>query len=128
MKILVIEDERRLAQLLKRGLEENHFAVDISHDGEEGKYMAENYPYDAVLLDLMLPELDGLEILQSLRAGGSDVPVVIITARGEVEDRIKGLNIGADDYVAKPFDLAELIARLHSVIRRSKGKSSPVLV
>ncbi len=128
MKILVIEDERRLAQLLKKGLEENHFAVDISGDGEEGKYMAENYPYDAMLLDIMLPKVDGLEILKSLRAGGNDMPVLIITARGEVEDRIKGLNIGADDYVAKPFDLAEIIARLHSVIRRSKGKSSPVLL
>ncbi|HEX9022555.1 MAG TPA: response regulator transcription factor, partial [Geobacteraceae bacterium] len=127
-KILVIEDERRLAQLLKKGLEENHFAVDISGDGEEGKYMAENYPYDAMLLDIMLPKVDGLEILKSLRAGGNDVPVLIITARGEVEDRIKGLNIGADDYIAKPFDLAELIARLHSVIRRSKGKSSPMLL
>src|SRR5512136_30515 len=122
MKILLIEDERRLAQLLKKGLEENNFAVDLFYDGEEGKYMAENYPYDAVLLDIMLPRVDGLNILQSLREGGIDVPVLIITARGEVEDRIKGLNIGADDYIAKPFDLAELIARLHSVIRRSKGK------
>ncbi len=128
MKILLIEDERRLAQLLKKGLEENNFAVDLSYDGEEGKYMAENYPYDAVLLDIMLPKVDGLNILQSLREGGIDVPVLIITARGEVEDRIKGLNIGADDYIAKPFDFAELIARLHSVIRRSKGKSSPVVV
>ncbi len=128
MKILLIEDERRLAQLLKKGLEENNFAVDLSYDGEEGKYMAENYPYDAVLLDIMLPKVDGLNILQSLREGGIDVPVLIITARGEVGDRIKGLNIGADDYIAKPFDFAELIARLHSVIRRSKGKSSPVVV
>ncbi len=124
----MIEDERRLAQLLKKGLEENHFAVDISHDGEEGKYMAGNYPYDAILLDIMLPRVDGLDILQSLRACENDVPVLILTARGEVEDRIKGLNIGADDYIAKPFDFDELMARLHSVIRRSKGKSSPVLV
>lgn len=128
MKVLVIEDEKRLAQLMKKGLEENSFSVDLAYDGEEGKYMAENYPYDAVLLDIMLPGIDGLDILQSLRAGGMDVPVLIITARGEIGDRIRGLNTGADDYIAKPFDLAELIARLRSVIRRSKGKPSPVMV
>ncbi len=128
MKILVIEDERRLAQLLKKGLEENSFSVELSYDGEEGLYMAENYPFDAILLDIMLPGIDGLEILRTLRAGDMGVPVLLITARGEVEEKIKGLNIGADDYIAKPFDFAELMARLRSVIRRNKGKPSPLLV
>jgi DNA-binding response OmpR family regulator len=127
MKILIIEDERRLARLLKQGLEENGFTVDLAHDGAEGQFQVENYPYDAVLLDLMLPEVDGLTILASLRERGNDVPVLIITARGEVEDRIRGLNLGADDYLAKPFDLDELIARLRALIRRSRGKPSPLL-
>ncbi len=127
MKILIIEDERRLALLLKQGLEENGFTVDLAHDGAEGQFQVENYPYDAVLLDLMLPEVDGLTILASLREQGNDMPVLIITARGEVEDRIRGLNLGADDYLAKPFDLDELIARLRALIRRSRGKPSPLL-
>jgi DNA-binding response OmpR family regulator len=119
MKILIIEDEKGLARLIKKGLEENYFTVDMSFDGVEGLHMAETWPYDAILLDIMLPGIDGFEILQSLRARENDVPVLIITARGEIEERIKGLNIGADDYIPKPFDLAELIARLRSVIRRS---------
>jgi DNA-binding response OmpR family regulator len=128
MKILIIEDENSLALLIKKGLEENYFTVDVSFDGVEGMHMAETWPYDAILLDIMLPGIDGLEILQSLRAANNDVPVLIITARGETEERIKGLNIGADDYIPKPFDLTEMIARLRSVIRRSKGKPSPLLL
>jgi DNA-binding response OmpR family regulator len=127
MKILIIEDEKGLARLIKKGLEENFFTVDMSFDGVEGMYLAETWPYDAILLDIMLPGIDGFEILKSLRARENDVPVLIITARGEIEERIKGLNIGADDYIPKPFDLSELIARLRSVIRRSKGKPSPLL-
>jgi DNA-binding response OmpR family regulator len=127
MKILVIEDERRLAKLLKKGLEENDFTVDVAFDGEEGLFRAETSPYDAVLLDLMLPNVDGLAILESLRLKKINLPVLVVTARGDVEDRIKGLDIGADDYIAKPFDLAELIARLRAAIRRSKGKPSPVI-
>lgn len=127
MKILIIEDDRRLAGILKKGLEENAFIVDLSHDGEEGLYLAENYAYDAMVLDIMLPTVDGLAILSALRAKKSDLPVLMVTARGAVEDRVKGLNIGADDYIAKPFDLSELIARLKAAIRRSKGKPSPLL-
>jgi DNA-binding response OmpR family regulator len=128
MKILIIEDEKGLARLIKKGLEENYFAVDMSFDGTEGLHMAETWPYDAILLDIMLPGIDGFEILKSLRARKNDVPVLIITARGEIEERIKGLNIGADDYIPKPFDLSELIARLRSVIRRSKDRPSPILL
>ncbi len=127
MKILIIEDEKRMAGILKKGLKENAFIVDLAHDGEEGLYMAENYPYDAMLLDIMLPIMDGLTILSELRAKGCDVPVLLITARGEIESRIKGLNVGADDYITKPFDFYELLARLRTVIRRSKGKSSPLV-
>jgi DNA-binding response OmpR family regulator len=127
MKILIIEDEQRLARLLKQGLEEQGFVVDLAYDGSEGQFQAEQYPYDAILLDLMLPEVDGLAILKGLREKGNDVPILIITARGDVEDRIKGLNFGADDYLAKPFNLDELIARLRALIRRSRGQSSPLI-
>jgi DNA-binding response OmpR family regulator len=128
MKVLVVEDETRLAGIVKQGLEENSFSVDVSHDGEEGLYMVETYPYDAVLLDVMLPGRDGLAILRELRSKKIDVPVLIITARGETGDKIEGLNAGADDYIAKPFDFSELLARLKSVIRRAKGKPSPLVV
>lgn len=128
MKILIIEDEKRLAGIIKQGLEENSFAVDLSYDGEEGLYMAETYPYDAVLLDITLPRKDGFTILTELRSRKIAVPVLMITARGELDDKIKGLNKGADDYIAKPFDFSELLARLKSVIRRAKGKPSPLIV
>lgn len=127
MRILIIEDEKHLANILKKGLEENSFVVDLSFDGEEGLYMAETYPYDAVISDLMLPVMDGLSIVKTLRAKNMDVPVIILTARGDVGDRIKGLDIGADDYLAKPFDFSELLARLKAVIRRHKGKPSPLI-
>lgn len=127
MKILVIEDEKKLARLVKKGLEENDFIVDLSFDGEEGLHFAENYAYDAVLLDIMLPGIDGLAILKALRKRNNDVPVLLVTARGEVGDKIEGLNTGADDYIAKPFELAELVARLRAAIRRNKGKPSPVI-
>jgi len=122
MKILIVEDEKRLAALLKKGLEENSFVVDLCFDGEEGFYMAETFPYDAVILDVMLPKADGFTVLGKLRERGIEVPVLMLTARGEVENRIKGLNIGADDYIPKPFDFAELLARLTAVIRRNKGQ------
>jgi len=128
VKVLVIEDEKRLAGIIKQGLEENSFAVDLSYDGEEGLYMAETYPYDAVLLDITLPRKDGFTILTELRSKKIEVPVLMITARGELGDKIKGLNKGADDYIAKPFDFSELLARLKSVIRRAKGKPSPLIV
>ena len=127
MRILIIEDEKNLARILKKGLEENSFVVELSFDGEEGLYMAENYNFDAVLLDIMLPKLDGLEILKTLREKGIDVPILMLTAKGDVEDRVKGLNRGADDYIPKPFDFTELLARLRAVIRRNKGDASSVI-
>lgn len=127
MRILIIEDERHLAKILKKGLEENGFIVDMCHDGEDGLYMAETYPFDAILLDILLPRMDGLTILNRLRAKNIGVPVLMLTAKGELEDRVKGLNTGADDYIAKPFDFQELLARLNAVIRRSSNKASPVI-
>ncbi len=122
MKILIVEDEQRLAALLKKGLEEQSYAVDLCFDGEEGLYMAETFSYDAVLLDVMLPKMDGFTVLDTLRQQGIDVPVLMLTARTEVESRVKGLNRGADDYIPKPFDFMELLARLTAVIRRNKGQ------
>lgn len=122
MKILIVEDEQRLAALLKKGLEEQSYAVDLCFDGEEGLYMAETNPYDAILLDVMLPKMDGFTVLETLRGQGNEVPVLMLTARSEVENRVKGLNRGADDYIPKPFDFTELLARLTAVIRRDKGQ------
>lgn len=122
MRVLIVEDEKRLANLLKKGLEEHSFAVDLCHDGEEGLYQAETSPYDAIVLDVMMPKMDGFTVLRKLREQNIEVPVIMLTARGEVESRVKGLNIGADDYLAKPFDFSELLARLTAIIRRSKGK------
>jgi len=127
MRILLIEDEKNLAAILKKGLEENGFAVDLSFEGEDGLYQAESCPYDAVLLDIMLPKMDGFTVLNKLREKKVPVPVLMLTSRGELEDRIKGLNTGADDYIVKPFDFTELLARLKAVIRRSRSKASPVI-
>lgn len=127
MKILIVEDARELAETIKAGLEENLFAADLSFDGEEGLYMAETNAYDAIILDIMLPKMDGVAVLSGLRKKAIDVPVILLTARGEVEARVRGLNAGADDYMAKPFEFTELLARLRAVIRRNKGLSSPLI-
>ncbi len=128
MRVLIIEDERRLAENVGRSLRESAaYAVDLAPDGEEGLYMAQSNPYDLVILDLMLPRMDGLTLLKKLRAGGADVPVLVLTARDEKESIIALLNAGADDYVAKPFDLGELLARAKALIRRGKGQSGAIL-
>ena len=121
MRVLLIEDERDLARAVSRSLEEAGFAVDLAGDGEEGLFRLREIDYDAAVLDVMLPRLDGWEVLDAARAAGLRTPIVMLTARDEVRDRIRGLNGGADDYVVKPFVVAELIARLHAVIRRSYG-------
>lgn len=127
MRVLIVEDEKNLARILKKGFEENSFTVELSHDGEEGLYMAETFPFDAVILDIMLPKLDGISVLERLREKKIAVPVIMLTAKGEVEDRVAGLNTGADDYVPKPFDFSELLARLRAVIRRNKGTASSLI-
>ena len=121
MRLLVVEDERDLADTLRRALEEEEFAVDISGDGEDALLRIREMPYDAVVLDLMLPRLDGWSVLQQARAAGIRTPVLILTARDVIDDRVRGLNLGADDYLTKPFALAELVARVRAMIRRAYG-------
>jgi two-component system response regulator PhoP len=128
MRVLIVEDERRLAENIARSLRESAgYAVDVAFDGEDGLYMAQSNPYDLVLLDLMLPKIDGLTLLKRLREGGGETPVLVLTARDEKESIVALLNAGADDYVAKPFDLGELLARAKALIRRGKGHSTAVL-
>ncbi len=128
MRVLVVEDERRLAANVARGLRENaDYAVDVAHDGEDGLFMAEAASYDLIILDLMIPSLPGLEVVRRLRSAGQHTPVLVLTARDEKEWVVKLLNAGADDYLTKPFDLGELIARAKALIRRGKGHAAPVL-
>ncbi len=126
MRVLVVEDEVDLAGALKKALEEEGFSVDVATDGESGLFNAESWEYDAVVLDLMLPRLDGWTILRRLRAR-KKTPVLILTARDAVVDKVCGLNAGADDYLTKPFQLGELVARIRALIRRSAGRPSPLL-
>ncbi|HEY7855602.1 MAG TPA: response regulator transcription factor [Terriglobales bacterium] len=129
MRVLVVEDEPRLAANLARGLRENAgYAVDVAPDGEQGLFLAdEGSGYDLIVLDLMLPGLGGLEVLRRHRAQGRRTPVLVLSARDEKDSVVELLNAGADDYVAKPFDLGEFLARAKALIRRGKGQSSPVL-
>lgn len=128
MRVLIVEDERRLAENIARSLRESAgYAVDAAFDGEEGLFMAESNPYDLIILDLMLPKLDGQGTLAQIRRSGSAVPVLVLTARDEKESVVALLNSGADDYLAKPFDLGELLARAKALIRRGKGQSAAIL-
>ena len=128
MRILIIEDEARLAENIARSFRESAgYAVDIALDGEDGLFMAQSNPYDAVLLDLMLPRMDGTSVLRGIRAAKQHTPVLILTARDEKESVVALLNTGADDYLTKPFDLGELLARVKALIRRGKGQASPIL-
>jgi two-component system OmpR family response regulator len=126
MRILVIEDEPDLLQGLAQALREDGYAVDTADDGEDGLFKAETYDYDAIVLDVMLPKLDGWGVLQRLRKT-KKTPVLMLTARDQTKDRVKGLDTGADDYVVKPFDLEELLARLRALIRRSAGQTRNVI-
>ena len=127
MRILFIEDERRLANVIKKGLSEDGFAVDLAFDGQEGQYLACEEPYDLIVLDLMLPKIDGVTICKNLRLKNLKTPILILTAKTTVEEKIKGLDSGADDYMIKPFSFLELRSRIHALIRRSKENPSPVL-
>ena len=128
MRVLVVEDERRLAENVARALRESAgYAVDIAGDGEQGLYLAESGDYDLIVLDLMLPKLSGQELLTRYRKRGKETPVLILTARDEKESVVQLLNTGADDYLAKPFDLGEFLARAKALVRRGKGQRSPVI-
>ncbi len=127
MKVLLVEDSKRLCLALGAGLRKAGLAVDIATDGQEGLYLAQSGDYDVIVLDLMLPKLDGLSLLRTLRNGGDQTHVLILTARDAVEDRVKGLRAGADDYLPKPFDFDELLARIEALVRRRYGTKDPAI-
>lgn len=122
MQVLFVEDEAKIANFVRAGLKEEGFVVDYCDNGDEGYWRALNNQYDAIVLDIMVPGKDGLSILKHLRRQGHNVPVILLTARNELDDRLEGLNLGADDYIAKPFFVEELVARIHAVVRRSGGE------
>lgn len=127
MRILIVEDEPLLASRLATACRERGYAVDVAADGERGDFLASTEPYDAVVLDLGLPGVDGLTLLERWRAGGIAVPVLILTARGSWSEKVRGIDRGADDYLTKPFQMEELLARLRALIRRSSGQVTPEL-
>jgi len=127
MRVLLVEDHKPLVRALRRGLEEENFAVDTAGDGEEADVKARNTHYDVIILDLMLPKIDGLTLLQRWRRDGIQTHVLVLTARGSIDDKVHGLDSGADDYLTKPFELEELLARLRALIRREHHVKDPVL-
>jgi DNA-binding response OmpR family regulator len=128
MRILIVEDELDLANALARGLRQQGYAVDIAENGEQGLYMGQVYLYDLVILDLNLPEMDGLEVCRSLRSSRSDLLIIIVTARSRIKDRVVGLDMGADDYLVKPFRFEELAARIRALLRRDLRVREPILI
>ncbi len=127
MRILVVEDEKKVAGFIKKGLEEETYAVDVAYDGEDGLHLGLEGQYDLIILDIMLPKIDGLEILSQLRDQGRDVPILLLTAKDAVDDRVAGLNKGADDYLTKPFAFSELLARVRVLLRRGKAEVKTTL-
>ncbi len=127
MRVLLVEDEPGMVQFIRQGLLESRFAIDVATDGREGLDYALFSEYDVMILDIMLPSMDGLELLQELRDRGKKTPVLLLTAKAEVEDRVRGLDFGADDYLVKPFAFSELLARLRALIRRPPLQSDPIL-
>ena len=125
MKILIVEDEPKTGEYLRQGLREAGFVVDLAQDGLDGLHLALQGEHDLVILDVMLPGMDGWQVLQSLRKRGLHMPVLFLTARDQVEDRIKGLELGADDYLVKPFSFAELLARVRTILRRGRSGTEP---
>ncbi|MBI2870673.1 MAG: response regulator transcription factor [Candidatus Omnitrophica bacterium] len=127
MRVLLVEDEPRVAQFVRRGLREEQFTVDVAQDGEEALFMAETGEYDAMVLDLRLPKRDGIEVLTHLRAHQNKVPVLVLTAKDDLKDKVEALNKGADDYLVKPFKFEELLARLRALLRR-QGELYPLVL
>lgn len=127
MRILLAEDERKVAAHIRRGLTEAGYAVDVAHDGDEALWLAENHPYDALVLDVMMPGKDGFTLVRQLRRKKIPTPVIFLTARGDVQDRVRGLDAGGDDYLAKPFSMEELYARLRALLRRQRPEANNVL-
>lgn len=127
MRVLIVEDNIEIARQIKTVLLEQGYAVDLAPDGREGKFLGDSEPYDVVILDLGLPQLDGLSVLRHWRQNGRTMPVLILTARDAWTDKVDGLNAGADDYLVKPFVMAELLARINALVRRSQGRASAVI-
>ena len=123
----MIEDEKKVSNFIKKGLEEEHYAVDTAYDGEMGLYMTEINEYDLVVLDLMIPKIDGLEVLRRIRSNKNNVPILILTAKDTVEDIVRGLDSGCDDYLTKPFEFIEFLARTRALLRREKIDKEPLL-
>lgn len=126
MRILVAEDDTGLSTFVKKGLEAEHYAVDVAREGDEAQYMAERFEYDLLLLDLTLPRVDGLKVLQHVRTAKPSLPVLVLTGRTRVEDRVKGLDLGADDYLIKPFSFTELSARVRALLRRGARSTASI--
>jgi heavy metal response regulator len=122
MRVLVVEDEKKIAEFIRRGLKEEGYSVDVANDGEAGYFLAGTNDYDAIVLDLMLPKVDGLTVCKKLRTEKNHTPIIILTAKSTVADKVAGLDVGADDYLTKPFAFAELLARLRSVMRKNDAK------
>ncbi len=127
MRILIVEDEQKIANSLKKGFEQESYAVDVTYDGKDGYEMAISEEYDVIILDRLMPRMSGIELCKRLREEKNYIPIIMLTARGEVEDRVEGLNAGADDYLPKPFAFSELLARVRAVSRRPKTAVSSVL-
>ena len=127
MRILIVEDEKKVAAFIKKGLEEETYAVDVAYDGEDGLHMGVENQYDLIILDLMLPIIDGLSVLSRLREKKVETPILLLTAKDSVEDKVTGLNTGADDYLTKPFAFSELLARIRVLLRRGKAETKTVL-
>lgn len=127
MRILVVEDEHRVANSIKKGLQQEKYAVDVSYDGQNGFDLASTEDYDLIILDLMLPEIDGLTICKKLREQKIHTPILILTAKSQIEDKVTGLDTGADDYLTKPFSFEELLARIRALIRRPKTVTADIL-
>jgi two-component system response regulator PhoP len=125
MRILIVEDEIHIRQQLHDAMRAQHYAVDVAENGREGLYFATEYPYDLAIIDLGLPEISGIELVRQLRNNDKTFPILILTARSDWQDKVEGLEAGADDYVVKPFQMEEVIARIHALLRRSAGSSSP---
>jgi DNA-binding response OmpR family regulator len=128
VRILIVEDEKALADILKKGLEEEGYAVDVAYNGEEGQYLAESEPSDLMIFDIMLPIVDGITILRNIRTAGIKTPVLMLTARDAVSDKVSGLDSGADDYLTKPFSFEELLARMRVLLRRKPEVTSSVIL
>lgn len=128
MRILIVEDDRQTARFIVKGLKQEGFAVDHAPDGDEGLHLALTEPYDVAVIDIMLPKLDGLTLIDEMRRASSDIPVIVLSARSSVDDRIKGLQAGGDDYLVKPFAFSEMVARIHALVRRSTRAQEPTML